>query len=250
MSSTGRPAGTAGAPHSIAGVRPQLAWQSSLLDSGPVELDLSSASLRRIRLDERSWVDYCPGWLGGSDQLFEELLAAGRWRQRELWMYDRKVAEPRMTAGWTVGDDATDSAVRSWTRHVHDEQAEGLAHASAGTTPPALRELASALSQRYGVGFDSIWVNLYRDGRDSVAWHGDRNAKVLKNPFVATVSLGGRRKFLLRPKGTTTIRHRLDPGRGDLVVMGGACQHEWEHCVPKTTARVDPRMSVTIRHSR
>ena len=69
------------------------------------------------------------------------------------------------------------------------------------------------LSERYGVGFDSVWVNLYRDGEDSVAWHGDRNAKVLTNPMVVTVSLGARRRFLLRAKGTTRAVHTLEPGR-------------------------------------
>jgi alkylated DNA repair dioxygenase AlkB len=93
-----------------------------------------------------------------------------------------------------------------------------------------------------------VWVNLYRDGRQR-RLHGDRNAKVLTNPLVVTVSLGARRKFLLRARGTTRATHRLDPGGGDLVVMGGACQHDWEHTVPKTTKAVGPRMSVTIRHS-
>jgi alkylated DNA repair dioxygenase AlkB len=109
--------------------------------------------------------------------------------------------------------------------------------------------MAAALSQRYEVGFDRIWVNLYRDGADSVAWHGDRNRLVMTRPLVATVSLGSRRRFLLRRRGTTTATHRIEPGHGDLVVMGGRCQSEWEHTVPKTAQPVGPRMSVTIRHS-
>ena len=229
-------------------MQPQLAWQGSLFDGGPAEVDLTFAGLRRIELDESSWVDYCPGWLRGSDQLFAELLAQGQWRQHELWMYERKVREPRLTAGWRLPDG--EQAVRTWTRHVHEDQEEGRADAEAASTPAALRRITAMLSDRYGVGLDSVWVNLYRDGRDSVAWHGDRNAKVLTNPLVVTVSLGARRKFLLRVKGTTKAVHRLDPGCGDLVVMGGACQHDWEHCVPKTARAVGPRMSVTIRHSK
>jgi len=73
---------------------------------------------------------------------------------------------------------------------------------------------------------------------------------VHRNPLVATVSLGARRKFQLRPKGTSTVVHTLMPGHGDLVVMGGACQHDWEHTVPKVAKAPGPRMSVTIRHSR
>lgn len=229
-------------------MQPELAWQGSLFDGGPPEVDISFAGLRRISLDERSWVDYSPGWLRGSDDLFAELLGAAQWRQRKLWMYERKVREPRLTAGWHVADG--DEPVRTWTRHVHEDQEEGRADAAAVSTPAALRSMTAVLSERYGVRLDSVWVNLYRDGRDSVAWHGDRNAKVLANPLVVTVSLGARRRFLLRAKGTGRATHRLDPGCGDLVVMGGACQHNWEHCVPKTTKPVGPRMSVTIRHSR
>ena len=225
----------------------QLAWQGSLFDGGSPQADVSFAGLHRIELDEHSWVDHCPGWLRGSDELFAELLESGRWRQRELWMYERKVREPRLTAGWTLAEGG--EPVRTWARYVHADQEEGRADATAESTPAALRSIATVLTERYAVPFDSIWVNLYRDGRDSVAWHGDRNAKVLTNPLVVTVSLGARRKFLLRAKGTTKASHRLDPGAGDLVVMGGACQHDWEHCVPKTARAVGPRMSVTIRHS-
>jgi alkylated DNA repair dioxygenase AlkB len=240
-------------------VNPQVVWQPSLLGSGPVEPDRGFRTLRRLQLDERSWVDYAPGWLGGADDLFDELLRIGTWQQREVWMYERKVREPRLTAGWRSGA----AGARSWSRkdvaealrEVDGEAVEDLVPGGDRGTgvdalPPALREISSALSDRYGVDFDSVWVNLYRNGEDSVAWHGDRNAKVLTNPMVVTVSLGARRRFLLRPKGTTRAVHALEPGQGDLVVMGGACQHEWEHTVPKTRRPVGARMSVTIRHSR
>lgn len=238
-------------------VNPRLAWQPSLLGSGPVEPDRSFATVRRIQLDERSWLDYAPGWLAGSDELFDELLRIGSWQQREVWMYERKVREPRLTAGWRG------AGTRSWSREdvssalreVDAQQVPDLVPGGDRGTgvealPPPLSDMASVLSDRYGVDFDSVWVNLYRDGDDSVAWHGDRNAKLLRNPMVVTVSLGARRRFLLRPKGTSRALHTLEPGQGDLVVMGGACQHEWEHTVPKTKRPVGPRMSVTIRHSR
>jgi alkylated DNA repair dioxygenase AlkB len=199
-------------------------WQPSLFDGGPLGLDTEYGQLRRIQLDERSWVDYCPGWLSGSDLVFAELAAQARWQQRTVHMYDRKLLEPRLTAGWST--DAEDAS-----------------------TPAVLREMAELLSTRYAVDFDRIWVNLYRDGADSVAWHGDRNRLVMTRPLVATVSLGARRRFLLRPRGTSRAAHRLEPGHGDLVVMGGQCQAEWEHTVPKTAKRVGARMSVTIRHS-
>lgn len=202
----------------------ELAWQQSLFDGGTPHLDVSFAALERVDLDETSWIDYCPGWLAGSDELFAELLAAGHWGQRQVHMYDKLVVEPRLTAGF-----ATD---------VADE-----------STPDALVQITDVLSERYDVRLDRVWVNLYRDGADSVAWHGDRNARVHRNPLVATVSLGARRKFQLRQKGTTRVAHTLLPGHGDLVVMGGACQHDWEHTVPKVAKAPGARMSVTIRHS-
>ena len=201
-----------------------VAWQPSLFDGGPVALDLDYGPLRRIVLDERSWVDYCPGWLSGSDVVFDELAGEARWQQRTVHIYDRVLPEPRLTAGWST--DAAD-----------------------GDVPVMLREMAARLSERYGVGFDRIWVNLYRDRADSVAWHGDRNRLVMTKPVVATVSLGARRRFLLRRRGTSRALHRLEPGHGDLVVMGGECQADWEHTVPKTKQNVGARMSVTIRHS-
>jgi alkylated DNA repair dioxygenase AlkB len=204
-------------------VKTDVSWQPSLLDGGEPSIDVSYDGLRRIVLDERSWVDYCPGWLMGSDTVFESLAAEARWQQRMVTMWDKQVLEPRLTAGWS-----TDAA----------------------RVPPLLAEICRLLSARYEIGFDSVWVNLYRDGQDSVAWHGDRNRLVMDQPMVATVSLGARRRFLLRRRGSSQIAHRLMPGAGDLVVMGGACQQEWEHTVPKTARPVGARMAVTIRHSR
>jgi alkylated DNA repair dioxygenase AlkB len=209
-------------------MQPDLNWQPSLIDGIDEEtpsFDVSYAGLRRIQLDDRSWVDYCPGWLAGSDSLFAELVRSGRWKQRSRWMYTKRVDDPRLTAGWST--EAGDPNV-----------------------PEIFREMAADLSRRYEVGFDRIWANLYRDGADSVAWHGDKTRLVMTSPLVATVSLGARRKFQLRRRGTTTIAHALEPGHGDLVVMGGRCQSEWEHTVPKTKKPVGGRISVTIRHSK
>jgi alkylated DNA repair dioxygenase AlkB len=199
-----------------------VSWQPSLLDGGPPSLDVSYDGVRRIDFDERSWIDYCPGWLSGSDAVFDLLDATARWQQRTVTMWDNVLPEPRLTAGWS--SDSTKA-------------------------PPLLREMCELLSARYDIGFDSVWVNLYRDGHDSVAWHGDRNRHAMTRPMVATVSLGARRKFQLRRRGTSRIEHVLMPGVGDLVVMGGECQNEWEHTVPKTARYVGARMSVTIRHS-
>ena len=108
-------------------------------------------------------------------------------------------------------------------------------------------QMRSALSQHYDIGFDSVMASLYRNGRDSVAWHADRIGQTEKNPLVVIVSLGSPRDLLLRPKGGgTSTRITMNPG--DLLVMGGATQHRWEHCIPKR-AHAAPRMSVTFRHN-
>ena len=217
---------TRGGTRTLPGVVQSFFLQGSLFDGGrdaPVEPDTSFSQLRRVQLDERSWVEHAPGWLGGADELFGKLLEAGRFEQRRVRMYDSTVPEPRLTAGWS-----TDAAAED--------------------VPEPLRRISAALSSRYGVAFDQVWVNLYRDGRDSVAWHGDRNRHTHRDPLVATVSLGACRRFLLRPRGgRTTLELRL--GAGHLVVMGGACQHDWEHTVPKEAAAVGARISVTLRHS-
>jgi hypothetical protein len=204
----------------------ELAFQGSLFDEGVVRPDRTFTGLRRIPLDARSWVDYCPGWLQGADGLFEDLLATGRFSQRTVRMWDSTVPEPRLTAGFDVEVDS----------------------AGPSAAPAPLRDVAAAVSERYVVQFDRIWVNLYRDGRDSVAWHGDRNRHSHRNPLVVTVSLGATRRFLIRPRGGRTALE-LHPTGGDLLVMGGACQHEWEHMVPKEAGVIAPRMSVTLRHT-
>jgi alkylated DNA repair dioxygenase AlkB len=195
----------------------QLAWQTSLPGWGE-EPEYSYSRLTRVRLDSRSWVDHCPGWLPGADELMAELARTAGWTQRERPMYDAMVMEPRLVTGWQLG-----------------------------SMPRPVEELRADLSKRYSLKFDSVHVNLYRSGSDSVAWHGDTVRKVLLDPLVAIVSLGERRRFLLRPRGGRTAK-TFYLGGGDLLVMGGAAQHEWEHSVPKAVA-AGPRMSVTFRHS-
>lgn len=193
------------------------AFQPSLFGTGDPVPDALFAGLRRHRLDERSWVDLAPGWLSGADTLFDELVSAAPWQPHDRWMYDKRVTEPRLTCGWAL-DEA----------------------------PAPLAELAVLLSARYGVTFHAIAANYYRDGRDSVAWHGDRVRFALERPLVAIVSLGSRRRFGLRPRGGGP-GHWFTMHGGDLLVMGGRCQHEWEHTVPKAV-HGGPRISVTYRH--
>ena len=201
---------------------PAMTWQPTLLDAASEPgVDESFSALSRVQLDESSWVDYAPAWVSGSDELFAELVASWKWEQRSRRMYDRRVEEPRLTSWW---------------------------RASTGRPlqPPVLEHMRSLLSACYGVELDSMGLNLYRDGRDSVAWHGDRIAKEIAEPIVAIVSVGHPRKFLLRHPATGAGRSFL-LGRGDLLVTGGACQRRWQHSVPKV-ASAGPRISITFRH--
>lgn len=198
-----------------------LCWQPSLLDAPVVHLDRGFRGLRRHHLAEGAWVDHVPGWCGGADLLFAELLEHTPWAGREVRMYDRVLPEPRLTYRW---------------------------HRDRGPDPPpTLAAMARLLERRYGITFGQIGANLYRDGADSVAWHGDRVARDLPQAVVALVSLGALRPFRLRPNGGGPSMAFL-PGPGDLLVMGGTCQRTWQHCVPKVRVG-GPRISVQFRHA-
>ncbi len=201
---------------------PHVAWQDALFEAVPVGGRLAFDGLRRDPLDDRSWLDVVPGWVGDHAELFDWLLQNAPWEQRTRHMWDAQVLEPRLVAVWPTG----------------------------APLPDRLLELSAVLSERYGVAFDSCLVNLYRDGSDAVAWHADSVRKMLRNPMVATVSLGARRSFLLRPAAGGPVARRYAPGGGDLIVMGGACQHEWHHTVPREKTASGARMSITLRHSR
>lgn len=194
--------------------------QGSLLGAADPDVDATFAGLARIHLDARTWLDHAPGWLRGDQVVFDELANVLHWRQRSVTMYERRLPEPRLTAWWVQSDG-----------------------------PEPLAVLASAralLAAHYGEAFDSIGFNYYRDGSDSVAWHGDRHRHTVANPVVAIVSAGAPRPFRLRPRGGGPS-HVFRLGNGDLFVMGGACQHDWEHTVPKVPVAA-PRLSITFRH--
>ena len=199
-----------------------LIWQQCLFAFEEADVDPTFAGATRTWLDDHSWVEHVPGWLHGADLVFAELVARLDWRQREVRMYDRLLAEPRLTAWWSAGEGAVEPlAVLATARRV--------------------------LSARYHRPFDSIGFNLYRDGRDSVAWHADRERKDLEDPVVVVLSTGSPRTFQMRPAGGGPSRS-WSLGQGDLFVMGGACQHRWEHCVPKVAQVAGPRLSIMFRH--
>jgi alkylated DNA repair dioxygenase AlkB len=201
--------------------RSDLPFQRGLFGAPAPSFDPSFAGVRRIALDATSWVDHEESWVTGADALFEAVLRSRDWSQRERWMYQRRVREPRLTAPWTL---------RS-----------GLP-----LEPPVLEAMREALGARYGVTFDAVGFNLYRDGRDSVAWHRDHILKEIAEPVIALVSLGERRRFHLRPHHGGPA-HTFLLGGGDLLVTGGRSNLDWVHTVPKV-ARAGPRISLAFRY--
>ncbi|MBF6096869.1 alpha-ketoglutarate-dependent dioxygenase AlkB [Nocardia cyriacigeorgica] len=198
--------------------------QGSLLD-GLGESGLAPlAGVRRTRLAAGAWVDQLPGWLSGADELFEQLASSVPWRAERRPMYDRVVDVPRLLRFYDESDPLPD---------------------------PLLGQAREALTAHYraelGEPFRTAGLCFYRDGRDSVAWHGDTIGRGARHDtMIAIVSLGAPRPLLLRPKGGGESL-RFHPGHGDLFVMGGSCQRTWEHAVPKTRKPVGPRISIQFR---
>jgi alkylated DNA repair dioxygenase AlkB len=181
-------------------------------------------AVERRTLSGGAWVDLRTGFVTAADALFDVLAGAVPWREEQMRIYDSNVRVPRLLAHYAPGD--------------------ALPH-------PVLDEARSALSAHYaaelGEPFVSVGLCLYRDGRDSVAWHGDRIARESpRDTMVAIVSLGATRPFGLRPKaGGPGLR--LSVGHGDLLVMGGSCQRTWLHGIPKVASCLGARISVQFR---
>jgi alkylated DNA repair dioxygenase AlkB len=198
--------------------------QGSLLD-GFGEIAVGSLdSMRRTVLGDGAWVDVLPGWLTGADVLFERLAARVPWRADRRQMYDRVVDVPRLLRFYAEGEALPDP--------ILDQARDELsAHYRAELREP----------------FRTTGLCFYRDGNDSVAWHGDTYGRgATEDTMVAIVSVGAPRPLLLRPRrGGAGVRYQL--GHGDLIVMGGSCQRTWEHAIPKTRRAVGPRISIQFR---
>jgi alkylated DNA repair dioxygenase AlkB len=202
------------------------AFQGSLLDAsdeaGPGPL---GAAVRRAHLSRGAWVDVLAGWVAGADALFERLAGVVPWRAERRVMYDRVVDVPRLLCFYAEGQALPD---------------------------PMLTAARDALTGHYraelGEPLCTAGLCLYRDGRDSVAWHGDTIGRGgTEDTVVAIVSLGTPRPLLLRPRDGSGPMIRYDVGHGDLLVMGGSCQRTWEHAVPKSSRVTGPRISVQFR---
>lgn len=201
----------------------EMAFQGSLFShlGEPDAFDRSFSEMRRIELSEDAWVDRQPGWAKDPDTLFLTSMETLDWTEGVERIRGEEIARPRLVANFDRSGP-----------------------------PPGLEVFAAmseALSERYGVALERITCNLYRDGNDSVAWHGDRIARDLPEATVAILSLGEPRPFRIRPKGGGSSMG-WPAGRGDLIVMGGSCQRTHDHSIPKV-ASAGPRIAVMFRHA-
>ncbi len=199
--------------------------QGSLLDTAEAAgVQSLAGSVQRRELPHGAWIDVRPGWMTGADALFTQLQTDVQWRAEKREMYDSVVEVPRLLRSYGARDELPD---------------------------PALAVARDALSRFYadelGEPFVTAGLCYYRDGRDSVAWHGDRIGRGRSaDTMVAILSLGAPRRLSLRPReGGASIGFLV--GHGDLLVMGGSCQRTWDHAVLKTTRPTGPRISVQYR---
>jgi alkylated DNA repair dioxygenase AlkB len=190
-------------------------------EASSLSIDTAFATAKRIAIDAHSWVEIVPGWISGSQLLLDRLTTAVPWRQHDRRLFDQTFREPRLTAEYRN------------LRKVSEQ---------------ALLDAALALSDHYGVIYDNLWLNLYRNGQDSTGWHRDRFSCRRPECIVPVLTLGATRRFLLKPRdGGTSMAFK--PGSGDLIVMGGRCQEDWVHCVPKDPSIAEQRISVNFQSS-
>ncbi len=199
--------------------------QGSLLDvADEIAIGSLGDTVRRVELGRGAWLDLRPHWITGADELFTRLAEQVPWRAERRRMYDRMVDVPRLLCSYRENEELPDAALAT-----------------------ARERLSEHYRAELGEAFSSVGLCLYRDGRDSVAWHGDTFGRGrIEDTMVAILSLGAPRTLALRPLGGgKVLRHEV--GHGDLLVMGGSCQRTWEHAVPKTARPVGPRISAQFR---
>lgn len=185
--------------------------------------DLADGSL--VLIDR--WLD-----AARADAALTALLAEVAWAQGHISMFGREVAEPRLTAWY---GDAGAVYIYSGRRN------------EPAPWTPRLAELRDAVAAESGRAFNSVLLNLYRDGNDSMGMHADREPELGAEPFIASLSLGATRTFRLRHRRKKEPGLDLELSHGALLLMGGRLQHEWRHGVPKQPRVTEPRINATFR---
>ncbi len=167
-----------------------------------------------------------------ADRLFRELLETIAWRQDSLKLYGKPIPFPRLTAWY--GDAGT------------EYKYSGIVNTPLPWTP-ALHEVKHAVEEQSGASFNSVLLNRYRNGQDSVAWHSDDEKEFGENPVIASVSFGDTRVFQFRHKTRKELKLSIELTHGSLLLMRGATQHHWLHQIPKTKQAVGERINLTFR---
>lgn len=186
-----------------------------------------------LQLDDGD-LQYLPHWLPAqtADQWLGGLLAETPWEQPQVHLHGRNYPVPRLVA-WYGDPQASYSY-------------SGLQHQPLAWTP-LLAGIRQQVEAQVAAPLNAVLLNLYRDGQDSMGWHSDDEAELGRNPLIASLSLGGTRRFDLRRKGQGRIAHSLDLEHGSLLVMRGTTQHYWQHQVAKTRRHCEPRINLTFR---
>jgi len=190
--------------------------------------------LQEIPIEDAE-VLYDPAFLsvGESQELFQHLLEEIHWEQDEIMMFGKKVLQPRKHAWY--GDEGL-----SYTY-------SGLEMKARAWTAP-LQAIKDKIEAAYSSTYNSVLLNLYRDGKDSMGWHSDDEKELGKDPVIASLSLGQIRRFHLKHKQKRQIETlRLDLDNGSLLIMAGSTQHYWKHQISRTAKEVQPRINLTFR---
>jgi alkylated DNA repair dioxygenase AlkB len=178
---------------------------------------------------------YIPDFLPGNtaDRLMPRLWAGLQWGQQAIILFGRSIPQPRLTS-WYGDPDAN------------------YAYSGLQLNPlawhPDLLELRCLLQEKFERGVNSVLANAYRDGRDSMGWHADDEKELGPKPFIASLSLGASRRFLLREKrGSRSTTVCLQLAHGSLLVMQNNSQSRYRHALPKTAKPAGPRINLTFR---
>ncbi len=167
-----------------------------------------------------------------SEKLFQALADNIHWAEQNITIYGKTVKVPRLVAWY---GDAGKSYTYSGTT-MHPEP-----------WTPVLSMMKVRIEAVAGIVFNSVLLNFYRNGQDSMGWHSDDEPELGANPVIASVSFGATRTFQFKHKHNSELRQSIDLTPGSLLLMGGTTQHFWKHQIPKTKKTLGPRINLTFR---
>jgi alkylated DNA repair dioxygenase AlkB len=204
-----------------------MVFQPSLLTSN------SAASGSTIALPDADLMFYPTLFSAAeSDRILADLIQTIEWRQDWITMFGRSLPLPRLTAWY--GDPGTSYTYSGITMHPLP-------------WTQTLLDLKRIVDQVSGVVFNSVLLNFYRDGNDSMGWHSDDEPELGTNPMIGSLSFGESRRFMLRHRVDKSLKHQLELTSGSFLLMRGTTQHYWQHQIPKTKRSTSPRINLTFR---